>query len=109
MHSGTFLKTFAAAALATTTLATAGVGAASAADNSAPAWNLLFGIGVTSDYIARGYRQSTGAAVQPWAELDIGPVYLGYWGSNVSPSLLGGAHWESDLSIGVRGAHGPIS
>jgi len=130
MHSGTLLKTFAVAALAATTLSGA-VGVARAADVvkikptaaqpivASHTWDLLFGVTVASQYITRGLAQSTGAAVQPWAELDVGPVYLGYWGSNVSPSLVGGgtghtagidgATWEHDLSVGFRPMVGPLT
>jgi uncharacterized protein (TIGR02001 family) len=115
MHSGTFLKTIAVAALTATTLAGAGIGAAQAADRVAPLqpyqshdWELLFGLTATSEYITRGLSQSSGPAFQPWAELDIGPLYLGYWGSNTDPSKTPGS-WEHDLSVGVRFAPGPIA
>jgi hypothetical protein len=72
-------------------------------------WDLLFGVTATSQYISRGIAQSTGAAIQPWAELDVNSFYLGYWGSNVSPSLLSGAHFENDLSVGWRPTHGPLT
>jgi uncharacterized protein (TIGR02001 family) len=119
MQSGTFLKTLTAAALTATMLA-GGVGVAHAADVAKPVkplpvvqpvathtWDLLFGVTATSQYISRGLAQSSGPAIQPWAELDVGPVYFGYWGSNTSPSLIG-ASWENDLSIGVRHSFGPL-
>ena len=53
--------------------------------------------------------RARGAAIQPWAELDVGPVYFGYWGSNISPSLVGGSSWENDLSVGIRPTVGPVS
>jgi uncharacterized protein (TIGR02001 family) len=119
MHSATFLKTLAAGAIFATGLAGA-TGSASAADvvkRPAPVvvaapthtWDLLFGVTATSQYISRGLAQSSGAAIQPWAELDVNSFYLGYWGSNVSPSLISGAHFENDLSIGWRPTHGPLT
>lgn len=67
-------------------------------------WDVAFGVTFTSDYIARGYTQTAGGpAVQPWAELDIGKFYLGYWGSNVVND------WEHDLSIGFRPVLGPVT
>ena len=91
-----------------------------AADMSAPVatdkheWDVAFGVTITSDYISRGYTQTDGgAAVQPWAELDIGKFYAGYWGSNVSNKVsaapTGVDAWESDLSIGVRPTWGPVN
>jgi uncharacterized protein (TIGR02001 family) len=69
-------------------------------------WDVAFGVTFTSDYISRGYTQSDhNAAIQPWAELDIGKFYLGYWGSNV---VLDDDRWEHDLSIGVRPSLGPV-
>src|SRR5438270_871845 len=109
MHSGTLLKTFAATFLAATALAAAGTAQAADVVKRAPVvvqpapthtWDLLFGITATSRYISRGLSQTTGAAIQPWAELDINSFYLGYWASNVSPSLISGAHIENDLSVG---------
>ncbi len=116
MHSGTFLKTVTLAAVTV-----AGIGAAQAADKpkpfvpfapapvaAAPSWDLLFGVTATSQYISRGAAQSSGFAIQPWAEFDVGPLYVGYWGSNVDPALTVG-NWENDLSIGVRFTPGPLS
>src|SRR4029077_2580525 len=110
MHSGTLLKTFAATTLATIALVGAG-NSARAADvvkrapvvvqPAAPTHDLLFGVTATSQYISRGLAQSSGAAIQAWAELDFASFYLGYWGSNTSPSLIG-ASWENDLSFGWR-------
>jgi uncharacterized protein (TIGR02001 family) len=114
MYRGNFLKASAAAAIAAAAIGVSGMGGvAHAADVAQPVaaghtWDLLFGATATSDYITRGHRQTVGPAFQPWAELDVGPVYFGYWGSNVDPGLVGGAHFENDLSIGVRGTHGPI-
>jgi uncharacterized protein (TIGR02001 family) len=116
MHSGLFLKTVAGPALAATIAAGAGIGSAQAADRApalpllapAHAYELLFGVTVTSQYISRGLAQSEGPAVQPWAELNLGPFYAGYWGSNTDPSLTPGS-WEHDLSVGVRFNPGPLA
>jgi uncharacterized protein (TIGR02001 family) len=116
MHSGTFLKTSAAAFAAVTLTCVGGLsGVAQAADTVKaapvmPAWDLLFGVTATSDYVTRGLDLSSGAAIQPWAELDVGPVYFGYWGSNIDPAVGSGgtASWENDLSIGIRGSQGPF-
>jgi uncharacterized protein (TIGR02001 family) len=73
------------------------------------AWDVAFGVTVTSDYVSRGITQTSGgAAVQPWAELTVGMFYLGYWGSNVDPGFTGG-NWEHDLSVGIRPVVGPVS
>jgi uncharacterized protein (TIGR02001 family) len=115
MHSGTFLKTFAVAAVTV-----AGIGIAQAADqpkpfipytpaaSASPSWDLLFGVTATSQYISRGVAQSSGFAIQPWAEFDVGPVYVGYWGSNTDPALTLGS-WEHDLMVGVRVNPGPLA
>ncbi len=71
-------------------------------------WDIAFGATVTSDYISRGLSSTEhGAAIQPWAELDIGDFYAGYWGSNVT--YAGTGYWESDLSVGVRPMLGAVS
>ncbi len=68
-------------------------------------FDVAFGVGVTSDYISRGYTQTDHKpAIQPWVELDYGMFYAGYWGSNVA-----GGDWEHDLSIGLRPEVGPVS
>jgi uncharacterized protein (TIGR02001 family) len=116
MHSGFALKTVAVTALAATSMAVAGIGAAQAADATRPlpslapayAHDLLFGVTVTSQYISRGLEQSSGPAVQPWAEFNLGPFYAGYWGSNTDPTLTPGS-WEHDLSVGVRFEPGPLA
>jgi uncharacterized protein (TIGR02001 family) len=66
-------------------------------------FDVAFGVTFTSEYISRGVSQGDGLAVQPWAELDIGMFYLGYWGSNVD----GG--WENDLSVGIRPEFGDLA
>jgi uncharacterized protein (TIGR02001 family) len=101
----TFLRGL-APAVAVAMLAATGV--AKAAEPAAPGgggheWDLLFGATITSDYVSRGESLSDGPAFQPWAELDIGKFYVGYWGSNVV------GDWEHDLSIGVRPEVGPFS
>ncbi len=96
-------------ALAAATVVLVAHGAARAAGGGAPdalEWDIAFGTTVTSDYMSRGLSNSEhGAAVQPWAELDIGDFYAGYWGSNVTAS--GVSYWEHDLSVGVRPTLGP--
>jgi len=109
------LKTIAATALAAVAL-TGAVSAVQAADvvkrapvvvqPAPPTHDLLFGVTATTQYISRGLAQSSGPAIQPWAELDFSSFYLGYWGSNTSTSLIG-ASWENDLSFGWRPTHGP--
>ncbi len=81
---------------------------AAAETSDTTAVDLLFGAGLTSDYISRGETQSDHqAAIQPWAELDVKDFYVGYWGSNVSDG--GVADWENDFSIGFRPTLGPVS
>ena len=84
---------------------------AMAGDGGAPdahEWDIAFGATVTSDYLSRGLSNTEhGAAIQPWAELDVGILYAGYWGSNVTAS--GTSYWESDLSVGIRPTLGPFS
>lgn len=68
------------------------------------AWDIAFGVTLTSDYIGRGVSWTDGgAAIQPWAELTVGWFYAGYWGSNVT------GDWEHDLSVGIRPELGPFT
>ncbi len=80
------LKTVLLAGAASAVLSTAAL-AADAADGSAAdegAWDVAFGVTLTSDYVGRGISQTAGGpAVQPWAEFTVGWFYAGYWGSNV--------------------------
>jgi uncharacterized protein (TIGR02001 family) len=88
--------------------AAGGALAAGAAGPGASAWDVAFGVTVTSNYVSRGHTQSDdGPAVQPWAELGNGFFYVGYWGSNTSPVSVGG-NWEHDFSIGIRPTLGPL-
>lgn len=91
------------------TLALAGaMSAAEAADPATPAphsmasqFDVAFGVGVTTDYVARGISQTgNGAAVQGFVEFDVGQLYAGAWTSNVS--LAGVSDQEVDLAVGWR-------
>jgi len=87
-----------------------GASAAEAANQAAaePLFDVAFGAALTGDYISRGATQSDHqAAFQPFAELDVKNLYVGYWGSNVSSG--GVPDWENDLSIGFRPTIGPVS
>lgn len=94
-------------------------GAALAADPndvSVPApndgdWDISFGVTLTSDYLSWGITQTNGGpAIQPEAEFTYQWLYLGWWGSNVSPISLGSAAtWENDFSVGIRPEFGPVS
>lgn len=72
------MRTALACAAAVAVLLTAG--AASAQDTPEIAWNL----GVTSDYVFRGYSQTTeDAAIFGGVDLTVGSFYAGAWASNV--------------------------
>ncbi len=99
------------ASVACVLLAVPASAADKAADQSAAEsmFDVAFGVGVATDYIARGFTQTDHKpAIQPWAELDYGIFYAGYWGSNTAIGITGG-NWEHDLSIGVRPEWGPFS
>jgi uncharacterized protein (TIGR02001 family) len=64
-------------------------------------FDVAFGIGVTTDYVARGISQTTNsAAVQGFIELDFAQLYAGAWASNVS--IAGAGDTELDLAVGWR-------
>lgn len=69
--------------------------------------SLSYGVTATSRYVASGIAQSSGSAIQPWAEVGYGGLYAGLWASNVSRSVTGAAV-EVDLSLGYRGAVGKL-
>ncbi len=72
------MRTALACAAAMAVLLTAG--AASAQDAPEIAWNL----GVTSDYVFRGYSQTTGdPAIFGGVDVTVGSFYVGAWASNV--------------------------
>lgn len=71
-------------------------------------FDVAFGLGVTSDYVARGISQtSNSAAVQGYVEFDYAQVYAGAWASNVS--LAGAGDTELDLAVGWRPEAGKFS
>lgn len=99
--------------VAATVISLSAITAARAADKTNDGavesmFDIAFGVTFTSDYMSRGYTQTNGPAVQPWVEFDYGILYAGYWGSNVSPAIIGSS-WEHDLSVGVRPELGPFS
>ncbi len=68
------------------------------------AWDIAFGVTVTSDYISRGISLSSNqAAVQPWVELNVGMFYAGVWMSTLP------GDFEYDPYIGIRPELGPLS
>lgn len=91
--------------LAATALATglAIPGFASAQDLSVTA-----GASFTSRYVSNGFRQTNGAAFQPWVEAEYRGFYLGLWASNTAASITGSTV-EVDLYLGYRGEVGKFS
>lgn len=69
----------------------------------ASAQELSFSAGITavSRVVMSGVRQSTGAALQPWAEAEYNGFYAGFWATS---GLAGGSKIEIDLYAGYRGS-----
>lgn len=89
------MKTALACAAAMAVLLTAG--AASAQDSPEIAWNL----GVTSDYVFRGYSQTTeDPAIFGGVDVTVGSFYAGAWASNVD--FGDGTDAEVDVYGGYR-------
>lgn len=111
MRTHGILEHIRAAGLAGAVIFATGAGVAWAADPAGPsasAWDVAFGVTITSNYISRGHTQTNdGAAIQPSLEIGNGFFYAGYWGSNVSPVSVG-SNWEHDFSIGIRPTLGPL-
>lgn len=59
------------------------------------------GVTVTSRYLASGVPQTSGAAIQPWAEVEANGFYAGIWASNTDVSITGGK-FEVDYYVGFR-------
>lgn len=70
---------------------------------AASAQELSFSAGVTavSRVVMNGVRQSTGGAIQPWAEAEYNGFYAGFWATS---GLVGGSKIEVDLYAGYRGS-----
>jgi uncharacterized protein (TIGR02001 family) len=80
-----------------------GAAPANAADKATTQsqFDVAFGVGVTTDYVARGISQTTNAAaVQGFVEFDYAQAYAGAWASNVS--LAGAGDTELDIAVGWR-------
>lgn len=88
--------------LKTTALATLLVAPAVA---SAQEVTLSYGATLTSRYLASGIEQTTGAAFQPWLEVDVSGFYAGVWASNTDAAITG-SDYEIDLYAGYRGEAG---
>ncbi|WP_417628648.1 TorF family putative porin [Pararhodobacter aggregans] len=66
----------------------------------AAAFELSYGVTLTSDYISRGATQTMNhAAIQPWVEASSGGFYGGLWASNVD---IGLDDFELDVYGGYR-------
>lgn len=64
-------------------------------------FDVAFGVGGTTDYLARGVSQSSNSpAVQGFTEADYDRFYLGIWASNAS--LANRDDVEFDLAVGWR-------
>lgn len=75
-------------------------------DEIANAFDVAFGVAVTSRYMSRGVAQSDGVAVQGYVEPSYGIFYAGVWASTVD---LAPDDVEIDLYIGVRPTFGDLS
>ena len=70
--------------------------------------NLSYGATLTSRYVSSGVAQSSGAALQPWVEVDAAGFYAGLWASNTSLAITGGKY-ELDVYAGYRNEIGQFS
>ena len=96
------MKTIFACAAAVAVLLTAS--AASAQETPEIAWNL----GVTSDYVFRGYSQTTeDPAIFGGVDLTVGSFSAGAWASNVD--FGDSTSMEYDLYAGFKPTLGPVS
>jgi len=75
---------------------------------SAQEVTLSYGATLTSRYLASGIAQTTGAAFQPWLEVDYNGFYAGVWASNTA-SAVTGSDYEIDLYAGYRNEVGMFS
>jgi uncharacterized protein (TIGR02001 family) len=66
------------------------------------------GATLTSRYVANGLEQSDGPAFQPWAEVETGGFYLGFWASNTTRSIVGGSS-ELNVMLGFRNEVGGLA
>lgn len=75
------------------------------------AFDVGFGVAVTSQYVSRGIPQSDGFAVQGYIEPSYGWAYAGVWASNVGPTIASTAPAtvEVDLYAGVRPTFGNLT
>jgi uncharacterized protein (TIGR02001 family) len=87
--------------LTSTLLASMGASAAFAQD-----FSITAGATLTSRYMVDGAAYSSGAAFQPFVELETGGFYLGMWASNIgAPNAKG----EVDVYFGYRNEVGQFS
>lgn len=78
----------------------------------ASAFDVAFGVAVTSRYMSRGNVLSTGPAVQGYIEPSYGIFYAGAWFSSLNGTLNGidpDDDFELDLYLGVRPEFGNLS
>lgn len=88
-------------ALCAATASFAMAGAASAQD-------VAFNLGVTSDYVFRGYSQTDeGPAIQGGVDVSQGVIYGGLWASNVD--FLDSTDAEIDAYVGVKPTAGAVT
>lgn len=66
------------------------------------------GATLTSRYLFNGIEQTTGAAFQPWVDIEYAGFYLGLWASNTSTSIVGSSK-EVDVLVGYRNEIGKFS
>lgn len=66
------------------------------------------GATLTSRYVSNGLEQTDGPAFQPWAEVETGGFYFGFWGSNVTRGIVGHSS-EVNLMAGFRNEVGGLS
>ena len=70
--------------------------------------SLSAGATLTSRYVFNGIEQTTGAALQPWAEAEYEGFYAGVWASNTARSIVGSSV-EVDLYLGYRNEVGKFN
>lgn len=75
----------------------------------ASAFDVAFGVSVTSRYMSRGNALSTGAALQGYIEPSYGIFYVGAWFSTLGDWGPGSDQVELDLYAGIRPEFGNLS
>eukprot|EP01030_Chromulinospumella_sphaerica_P020610 gene20610-20526_t len=85
------------------------LGGAAFAQDEAPAdeFSFSYNAGVATDYIFRGVSQTDGPQIFGGADISNGPLYAGFWASNVD--FGDDTDAELDLYVGVKPELGPVT